>query len=347
MKRAFLAIAATALLIAPSALGATPATGAKTLRGTVVGKDRSHQALVVASKAGAVRMIKAPGAFRKTDVGRCVVVRYRLSSGGLAVALGVRRGGEAGTAVVRGTVIRVQRGQALLSAGGSALRVSLAAAKRQRVLSSAGAGPKPGDEIQAEVEIDDDGSLDATGVDVMSAGAAGAQSAAEGELEVRGTVTEVGAAVVVKTGTGVVVSCVVPAGVTPGVAVGDLVEVKCDLIAGQWTLRKAHGEDENDDEAEQEDHGSGSSELEVTGMLESLEPLTVTSASGQDVTCAVPAGTTLTGLTPGQLVELKCRTINGVPTLERLKVEGSGDDHEDDGPDSNDDEGSGGSGNDD
>jgi hypothetical protein len=346
MKRAFLTVAATALLVAPSALGATPATGVKTIAGTVVGKDRSHHALVVASKAGAVRMIEAPGAFQKTDVGRRVVVRYRLSAAGLPVSLGVRRGSEAGTATVRGTVIRVHRGQVLLSAGGSALRVSLATVKRQRVLSSVGAGPKPGDAVEIEVDIDDDGSLDATGVSVTSAGAAGAQSTSEGELEVRGTVLAVSPDVVVKTGTGVVVTCVVPAGSTPaGIAVGDLVELKCDLIGGKWMLRKAHGEDE--DEGTQEEHHSSSSELEVRGTLTSLDPLTVTSASGEAVTCAIPAGVTLTGFVQGQLVELKCRTIDGVPTLERLKIEGSGDDHGDDGPDSSEDSGSSGSGDDD
>ena len=348
MKRAFLAVAATALLVAPSALGATPTTGVKTIQGIVVGKDRSHRALVVASKAGTVRMIQAPRAFPTTGVGRRVVVRYRLSGAGLPVALGVRRGSEAGTAVVHGTIIRVQRSQAVLSAGGSALRVSLAAVKRPRVLSSAGAGPQPGDEVVVKVEIGDDGSLDATGMAVTSAGTPGARSTSEGELEVRGTVTAVSPAVFVKTGTGVVVTCVVPAGATPaGIAVGDVVEVKCDLIGGQWTLRKAHGEDEH--EGKRGEHHSSSSELEVKGILTLLDPLTVTRASGEAVTCRIPAGMTLTGVTVGQLVEMKCRTSDGVPTLERLKVEGAGDDHGDDGSDdsSDDDSGSGGSGDDD
>jgi hypothetical protein len=406
MKRVLLLGAAVALFVAPTALGAGPASTAKTMRGIVVAKDKAHHGLVVASSAGAVRTISAPLAFAKTNVGRRVVVRYRVSGGGLPVAVGVDRGGEAGKALVRGTIIRLRKGHAVLSAGGSALSVSLKTPKRQRQLSSSGAGPQAGDEVEIEVEIDDDGSLDATGVTVTSAGAPSAQFASEGELEVRGTVTALSPAVVVKTGTGVVVTCVIPAGTVPtGIAVGDLVELKCDLIGGQWTLRKAHGED--DDEQGQDDshgskvkvrgtlnsldpltvtlgagtpvvcvvpvgvslagfvvgdsvkmecmrsgdtltlhelekkHGTGDhaagGELEVKGMLTSLDPLTVKRGSGELVTCRVPTGVSLAGLVVGQVVELKCRTIDGVPTLERLKVEGPGDDHEDDG--SNDDSG--------
>jgi len=326
MKRVLLVGAAVALFVAPTALGAGPASTAKTMRGIVVAKDKAHQGLVVASPAGAVRTISAPRAFAKTDVGRRVVVRYRVSGGGLPVAVGVDRGGEAGKALVRGTIIRLRKGHAVLSAGGSALSVSLKLPKRQRQLSASAAGPQAGDEVEIEVEIDDDGSLDATGVTVTSAGAPSAQSASEGELEVRGTVTAFSPAVVVKTGTGVVVTCVIPAGTVPtGIAVGDLVELKCDLIGGQWTLRKAHGEDD-DEQGHDDSHGS-----EVKGMLTSLDPLTVKRGSGELVTCRVPTGVSLAGLVVGQVVELKCRTIDGVLTLERLKVEGSGDDHEDDG----------------
>jgi len=239
---------------------------------------------------------------------------------------------------VRGTVIRLGRGHAILSAGGSALSVSLATPKGQRALSSSGSGPELGDKVEVEVEIDDDGSLDATGVTVTSTGTPSAQSASEGELEVRGTVTALSPAVVVKTGTGVVVTCVIPAGTTPaGIAVGDLVEVKCDLIGGQWTLRKAHGEDE-DDEEEHGDDDSHDSKVEVRGTLTSLDPLTVKRGSGELAVCRVPAGVSLAGLAVGQVVEMECRTIDGVLTLDRLKAEGPDDDHEDDGGDDDSDE---------
>lgn len=65
------------------------------------------------------------------------------------------------------------------------------------------------------------------------------------EVEVTGRVT----ALVPLTVGGV--ACVVPAGVSLGaIAVGDRVEMTCDLVRGVWLVRKAHLEDECDD-----DHG--------------------------------------------------------------------------------------------
>lgn len=330
MKRLLLALAALSLLVAPTAFGATPAAGAKTItmHGTVVAKDRAHRGLVVATPAGAVMTVKAPVAFVKTDVGRRVVVRYRLVAGGLPVALGVTRGREAAKALVRGTIIRVRRGRAVLSAGGSALTVSLMTPKRQRVLSSSNSGPKAGDEVKVVVEIDDDGSLDATAVTVTSSGVPSAQSAPEGELEVRGTVTAVTPAVVVKTGTGVVVTCVIPVGTTlSGIAVGDLVELKCDLIVGQWTLRRAHGEDEHDGEHGDDDHHG--SKVKVRGTLTSLDPLTVTPGAGAAVTCAVPTGVSLAGFAVGDMVKMKCRRDGDTLTLRKLEKKLGAGDHAD------------------
>ncbi len=336
MKLPLLIGAGLMLVGAPTALAAPPSTATKTstMRGIVVAKDKSQQALVVSTQAGTVRMIKAPAAFARTAVGRHVNVRYRLATGGLAVAVGVQRGGEARQALVRGTLIRVRRGHAVVSAGGSALTVSLRTSARQRALSSSGTGPKAGDDVQVGVKILADGSLGATSVTVVSASAQGAPVASEGELVVRGTVTAVSPALVVKTGTGVVVACSIPAGAAPtGVAVGDRVELRCDLIGGQWTLRQAGGEHESDDD--DDEHASRDSrDLHVHGMLVSLDPLAVKRSTGEVVTCKVPAGTVLTGLVLGQLVEVRCRTIDGVPTLERLKVGGSADDHEDDDDDS-------------
>lgn len=420
MQRVLLALAALSLLVAPTAFGAGPAAGAQamTMHGTVVAKDRAHRGLVVAAPAGAAITVKAPLAYAKTDVGRRVVVRYRPDAGGLPVALGVTRGREAAKALVRGTIIRVRTGRAVISTGGSALTVSLMAPKRQRVLSSSESGPKAGDEVKVVLEIDDDGSLEATAVTVTGAGVPSAQFASEGELEVRGTVTAVTPSVVVKTGTGVVVTCVIPAGTTlSGIALGDLVELECHLIGGQWTLRKAHGEDERDGEHGDDDHhgskvkvrgtltsldpltvtpGAGAAvtcaiptgvspagfavgdmvkmkcrrdgdtltlrklekklgagdhadedELEVKGTISSLDPLTVKRGSGQSVACRIPTGVSLAGLSVGQFVEMKCRTTEGVLTLQRLKAESAGDDHQGNDDEEHDDDGVDGSDDDD
>jgi hypothetical protein len=46
------------------------------------------------------------------------------------------------------------------------------------------------------------------------------------------------------------VSCMAPAGMSlSGLEEGDLVELTCDLVGGNWVARKIHLEDENDDSA--------------------------------------------------------------------------------------------------
>lgn len=337
MRRLLLAAAAV-FLLAPAAYAAPNATNPATVRGVVVAKDKAHRAIVVAARRdGAVRAIVAPRAFRTLDVGQRVAVRYRLVPGKLATAVSVAAEGRSRTALVRGTVIRVANRRAILSAGGSALSVTLVTPKRQRQLSATGSDVKAGDHVQAQVEIHENGSLDAGQVVITAGAAPVAGGVSEGELEVRGTVTGL-SPFAVKTGTGVAVSCIVPAGTAvTGMAVGDLVEVECDLIGGQWTLRSAHKEGaagaehatapehangSDDDTAEHGDHGGDTSgKVEVKGMLTSLDPLTVTPATGAAVTCRVPTGVSLAGFATGQPVEITCRTVDGTLTLVELHAD--------------------------
>ena len=339
MKRLLLVAATVALLLVPAAAQAASGTS-PTLRGTVVAKDTAHRSLVVAVRSGAVRTIAAPGSFARVDVGGRVVVRYRNVPGGLPVALTVGTTGRAARALVRGTVLRVAGGRAILNAGGSALSVKLAAPKRQRQLSASGSGLAAGDVVKAELEIHADGSLDANKVVVTEAGASSSEIS-EAELEVRGTVVSLSPALVVKTGTGVVITCVLPTGaVLTGIAVGELVEVKCDLVGGQWTLRKTHAEDDHEDEEENEDEGYGhgtsgddrhdTGKIEVEGTLTSLDPLIVTPAGSAAVTCRIPAGVSLRGFELGEIVELKCRTIHGTLTVDEIEAVGSDDEENED-----------------
>ena len=343
MKRLLLAAATATLLLVPSAAQAASAgTNPTTLRGTVVARDTAHRSLVVAVPSGSVRTIAAPGSFARVDVGRRVVVRYRIVAGGLPVALTVGTMGRAASVLVRGTVLRVAGGRAILNAGGSALSVRLAAPKRQRQLSASGSGLSAGDVVKAELEIHADGSLDASKVVVTEHGAPSSEIS-EAELEVRGTVVSLSPALVVKTGTGVVITCALPTGaVLTGIAVAELVEVKCDLVGGQWTLRKTHAEDDHEDEDEHEVDGDGhgksgddgheSGEIELEGTLTSLDPLVVTPAGSAAVTCRIPAGMSLRGFELGEIVELKCHTIHGTLTVDEIEAVGSDDEvNEEDG----------------
>lgn len=116
-----------------------------------------------------------------------------------------------------------------------------------------------------------------------------------------------------------------------GFAIGDRVELTCDLVGGQWLLRKLEHEDDEDDERE------------VKGRIASLAPLTVGT-----LTCRVPTGVSLAGFAVGDLVEMKCDRVAAEWVLRKLQHEddddraGSGDadddddDHDDDDDDDDD-----------
>ena len=85
------------------------------------------------------------------------------------------------------------------------------------------------------------------------------------ELEVKGTLTSLSPTVQVVSGTRTV-SCVAPAGFSlRGFATGDFVEMKCDLVAGTFVLRKLEHEDDDDnsnpgpgaDDDDDDDSGPG------------------------------------------------------------------------------------------
>ncbi len=350
MNRLLLLGALAVVVLVPTATAAPAATG--TLRGTVVAKDRAHRALVVARPGGTVQMLAAPTAFSRTRVGRTVAIRYSSVAGKLPVALTVALEGKAHRALVQGTIVRLAKRRAVINAGGSLLDVTLKAPKRQRALASVLDAPRAGDTVKVEVEIGDDGSLDAGTLPVATDPAASRVGSA-GEMEVRGKVTVL-SPLTVEAGTPPVsISCVVPPGVTPGVALGAMIELKCDLIGGAWTVRVAHGEHGRSGSGD--DH---SSEVTVRGVLsfslDGLNAIVTPSAPGLPVTCAIPSrvlAKVTAQFTAGDIVKMECVTVGDTPTLKEIEKRGGGNaaqqggnahdgqngDHNDD--DSGDDEG--------
>lgn len=314
MKRFLLLGALAAAMIVPAAVASPSAI--HTIRGTVVAKDRAHRGLVVALPGGAVKTIVAPRAFGRTDVGRNVVIRYTALAGRLPVARAISLEGRTRHAVVRGTIVRVVRRNAVINAGGTALRVHLTAPKAKRLLAAVPSTPSSGDTVEVEVEIAGDGSLGGSAAVVGAS--SGTQVGSSGEMEVRGKVTLL-SPLTVETGTPPVqLGCAVPADATLGVSVGDMIELRCDLIGGVWTVRAAHDEDEpsGDDDA---------SEAEVRGTL-AYSPdglsVIVTPLSGPAVTCAIP-GSVLAEVTEqfaaGDIVKLECVTIGEALTLKEIE----------------------------
>lgn len=332
MKRLLLLGALAAAVLVPAAAASPAAT--HTLRGTVVAKDRAHHALVVALPGGRVQTLVAPAAFGRTDVGRRVVIRYTGLAGQLPVALGVSLKGHARHAVVRGTMVRLVKRHAIINAGGSVLNVTLKAPKGQRALASVKDTPTAGDTVKVEVDIDDDGSLDASAV-VVAAAPAVTTAGSEGTMEVRGKVTVLAPLTVETGGTPAVsVGCAIPVGFVPNVKIGDMIELKCDLIAGVWTVRVAHDEDDHSSSDDDD-----SSEVEVRGTLafstDGKFVIVTPPAPGSAVTCAIPTGISLTQFLAGDTVKVECVTLGGVPTLKEIEKKGgsgapSGDDDDDD-----------------
>ena len=329
MKRLLLLGVLAVAVLVPAAAASPAATN--TLRGTVVAKDRAHRALVVALPGGKVQTVVAPAAFGRTGIGRKVVIRYAGRAGRLPVALGVSLEGQARRAVVRGTIVRLAKRRTIINAGGSMLNVTLKAPKGQRALASAKSGPKAGDTVKIEVEIDDDGSLDASAV-VVTGAPAGVTVGSDGEMEVRGRVTVLSPLTVETGGTPKIsVGCVVPASFKPNVILGDMIELKCDLIGGVWTVRVAHDEDGHSDSGSGDDD---SAEVEVRGIITALTDTTVTVDA---VSCTIPPSV----LAPLKLhfavndvVEVECVKVGNTLTLKQIEKEGGNSgEHSDDGDD--------------
>jgi hypothetical protein len=152
--------------------------------------------------------------------------------------------------------------------------------------------------------------------------------ATDDEREVKGRIVSLAP---LRVGT---LTCVVPSSLSVSAfRVGDFVEVTCDLVRGQWVLRKLKLEDDNE---------VGDDERELTARIVSILPLTVGS-----LTCVVPTGVSLAGFRVGDLVEITCDRIRGQWLLRTLEHEdrddedrvgrndnsgpGNGDDDDDDG----------------
>ncbi|MSO95435.1 MAG: hypothetical protein EXQ81_06530 [Thermoleophilia bacterium] len=296
-----------------------------TLHGTVVAKDRANRGLVVALPGGNVQTLVAPAAFGRTDIGRRVVIRYTGVAGRLPVALSVSLRGHASRAVVRGTIVRLLKRNAIINAGGSLLRVTLKVPAAKRTLASAKSGPSVGDSVKVEVEIDDDDSLDASAVTVVAT-PAGPATDSEGEMEVRGTVTAlsptVPGTITVTTGTGVVVTCVIPPGVTRAVTIGDRIELKCELLAGTWTIRTPKDGSK--------EHAGKSSKMEVQGTIAAAILPSSTTVSvlrrgslADIVICAIVPGS-LARFALGDDVKMECATIGTTLTLTEIEKKDGG-----------------------
>jgi hypothetical protein len=301
MKRFLLFAAAAA-----SAVLALPATAAA-LRGVVVAKDPARHALVIASRGGVVRTVRAPGHLRAVRAGERLVFSARRLSDGTFKAASLRPAGRARAAVLRGTVVRHRGSRLLLSTGGSVI-----------AMRAPGRG-RPGDRVQTRVSIGRNGGLTATSFKDLGH---------SNSLELEGIFLGLNGnqlRLAVEHRGEVFVT--VPNGFQlPPLKPGDEVEldVSVDATTGAFTLLSIRTDDENDGE---------NGKVEVEGTITNLSDTTITVSPGNDdegddddgggapVTCAVTNKSLVSGFQMNDKVEMRCAMVNGTLTLVRLKKE--------------------------
>ena len=303
MKRLLflLAVAAAAVAVPSTALAA---------RGVALTKDQARHAVVVATKSGVVRTIRAPGRLEAVRAGHRVVYTARRLSDGTFRARSLRTAGRASRATFRGVVVRNQRrlNRLLISAGGSVFAV------RAPRGFTANRGPRSGDRVEVRVRLTRNG-LDARSI--VTIGHAGALELEGIFLDVKGNQLRLA---VEHRGE---VFVTVPAGFRlPILRPGDEIELVVSVdAAGVFTLVRVENDEDEDIE---DDNGRVRVEGDITAFP--TGGITVQSEHGSPVTCAVPAGVDLSAFRVGDRVEMRCALVNRTLTLFRLKKEEDDDD---------------------
>jgi hypothetical protein len=290
---------------------------AASFSGTVLAKQ---------SQRGTLLLVGARGIGRTVHVSTS---RIRLGDRVAVQGRAVRVLGHTDHAVVRGVVVRQLRSRLLVADGGSMLSIRFAHARGPASAGDHG-GLQPGDVMQVGVSIQND-ELDEDGAPVQVGQATTAQ--------IEGRIVSLSPLVVSVEGLPITIA--VPAGTTlpATLAPGDRIELTVQIGAGNTftlaSIDQAENEDENGNQAE------NNNEVEVTGTVaSSTASQIVVMSGGSTFTFAAPAGVTLPTLPAGTAVEVRGVRINGVLTVQRLKVE-----NQDDGNDSSGSGGQNGSGN--
>src|SRR5262245_3659465 len=294
---ALLAVAASLLVVAP----ATAAT--KAIRGTVVAKHARSGTIVLAGPKGLALTVRvAPRRVRLGD--RVGVVGTRLRNGTIR-ASHLRVVSHVRTASIRGAVVRRLTGRIRVASGRSVLTIRTS----HRALSSGGHDLRVGRMGEFEIEIEH-GELFEEDFKPISA---------TGTVEIEGRLVSVSPLVVSLEGLPIEIT--VPSGITlPALTPGQEVELIVQPGAGNTFTLVSIDEDEVDVVDEVEAKGA---------VVNSTATKITIDAGGAMLTFAAPSGVTLPVLAAGTFVEVRGVSINGVLTVERLRLEddgGGGDD---------------------
>jgi hypothetical protein len=202
-------------------------------------------------------------------------------------------------------VVRSQARSTLVATGRSVIRIRHADDHD---------GLRAGNIAEFRIRFEDDG--------LIEEGAPAALGQA-GNVRIEGAVVSVSPLVVSVEGLPVTIT--VPAGMTLPAALvaGERVELIVQVASANVFTLVAVEEIENDD------RNAEAGEVEVKGFVVSSTTTQIVIAShGVSFTFAAPSGVTLPILRPGTFVEARGRSVKGVLTLERLRLEdddGGGD----------------------
>ena len=210
-------------------------------------------------------------------------------------------------ALIRGVVVRQLARSTIVATGRSVITIHHRAARRPASSSDHG-GLRPGTIADFRVRIDDDDLFENHAIVVGQAG----------DVEIEGGLVSVSPLVVSVEGLPITIT--VPATVTLPVALaaGQRIELIVHVTAPNVFTLVAIEEIENANETLEE--------VEVEGFVTASSTTQITvNSRGAAFTFAAPPGVTLPVLPIGTFVEARGAKVNGVLTVERLKIED--DDH--------------------
>ena len=307
--------------LALAAVLALPAT-ASAFSGVAVAKNSARHTVVVASKGGVVRTVRAPGHLAAVRLGSRVSYTARRLTDGTFRAGTLRATGRVSRTVLRGVIVRNQAKlhRVLLSAGGSVFSVR---APARGFMSQR--DHRAGEKVEVRVRITN-GGLGATSITTLGQAST---------LQLQGiflSVTGDQLRLAVEHRGEVFVT--IPAGLQlPQLNPGDEIEliVTVDATTGAFTLVSVNGDDESD--SDHQGTGEDNGRIEVHGTITQIGggTIAVQPHGGSAVQCTVPAGLDVSGFQTNDRVEMKCANVNGTLTLVRLKKEDDGDDDGGDG----------------
>ncbi len=275
--------------------------------GTVIAKQPHRGTLVLAARGGTGLTVHSSA---RTHLGDRISLQGLRLRDGTIRASRLRVVSHTRRAMIRGVVVRQLLRSTLVATGRSVITIRHRAARRLASASDHG-GLRAGSIAEFRIRIDDDDLFEEAAIVVGQAG----------DVQIEGAVVSVSPLVVSVEGLPITIT--VPAGMTlpAALAAGQRIELIVHTAPGNLFTLVAIEEIENANQIGVRE------EVEVKGFVVSSSPTQiVVNSRGSVFTFAAPTGVRLPTLPVGTFVEVRGRSVNGVLTAERVKLEDGDDD---------------------